>query len=91
MGMLQNQGVPNIPAAPATYDQKYMDALGNVLRLFFNNINAVQNLNLASLNIDLRTLPTDADLANLRLGDVYRDTQNGVLATSQILRIKTSL
>ena len=91
MGMLQNQGVPNIPVAPATYDQAYMDALSNVLRLFYNNVNAVQNLNLASLNINLRTLPTDADLANLRLGDVFRDTQNGVLTNSQILRVKTSV
>jgi hypothetical protein len=68
-----------------------MDAFSNVLRLFYNNVNAVQNLNLASLNLDLRTLPTEADLANLRLGDVYRDTQDGVQATSQMLRIKTSL
>ena len=91
MGMLQNQGVPSVPAAPKTYDQRYMDAFSNVLRLFYNNVNAVQNLNLASLNLDLRTLPTEADLANLRLGDVYRDTQDGVQATSQMLRIKTSL
>jgi hypothetical protein len=43
-----------------------------------------------SLNFDLNNLPTDADLANLRLGDVYRDTQDGVQDTSQMLRIKTS-
>jgi hypothetical protein len=65
-----------------------MNALSNVIRLFFNEINAVQQLNLASLNLDLRTLPTDADLPNLRVGDVYRDTQDGVQATSQMLRIK---
>ena len=65
-----------------------MNSLSNVIRLFFNNINTVQQLNLASLNLDLRTLPTDADLPNLRVGDVYRDTQDGVQATSQMLRIK---
>jgi hypothetical protein len=65
-----------------------MNALSNVIRLFFNTINTVQQLNLASLNLDLRTLPTDADLPNLRIGDVYRDTQDGVQATSQMLRIK---
>ena len=65
-----------------------MNSLSNVIRLFFNNINTVQQLNLASLNLDLRTLPTDADLPNLRIGDVYRDTQDGVQATSQMLRIK---
>lgn len=90
MGMLQNQGVPNVPLAPPQYDQTYMTALSNVLRLFFNNINAVQQLNLASLNLDLQTLPTDADFNQLRLGDVYRDTQDGTQPGSQMLRIKTS-
>ena len=88
MPMLQNRAPPNIPQAPAEYDLTYMNALSNVIRLFFNEINAVQQLNLASLNLDLRTLPTDADLPNLRVGDVYRDTQDGVQATSQMLRIK---
>ena len=88
MSMLQNRAAPNIPQAPKEYDQSYMNAFSNVIRLFFNNINTVQHLNLASLNLDLRTLPTDADLPNLRIGDVYRDTQDGVQATSQMLRIK---
>ena len=88
MSMLQNRASPNIPQAPKEYDQAYMNAFSNVIRLFFNNINTVQQLNLASLNLDLRTLPTDADLPNLRIGDVYRDTQDGVQATSQMLRIK---
>ena len=88
MPMLQNRTPPNIPQAPAEYDLTYMNALSNVIRLFFNEINAVQQLNLARLNLDLRTLPTDADLPNLRVGDVYRDTQDGVQATSQMLRIK---
>jgi len=89
MGMLQNQGVPNVPLPPPQYDQTYMAALNNVLRLFFNNIDAVQQLNLAALNLDLRTLPTDADFNTLRVGDVYRDTKDGTQAGSQMLRIKT--
>jgi hypothetical protein len=89
MGMLQNQGVPSIPAAPAEYDRAFMDAFSNVLRLFYNNVNAVQNLNLASLNLDLRTLPTDAAYETLRFGDVYRDTQGGTVQTgTNVLRIK---
>ena len=88
MSMLQNRASPNIPQAPAEYDVAYMNSLSNVIRLFFNSINTVQQLNLASLNLDLRTLPTDADLPNLRIGDVYRDTKDGVQATSQMLRIK---
>jgi hypothetical protein len=68
-----------------------MNQLLNILTLFFNNLNAVQQLSLAGLNLDLNTLPTQEDLPNLRLGDVYRDTEDGIQATSQMLRIKTSL
>ena len=89
MGMLQNQNSPNVPAAPPQYDQGFMNQYTNVLRLFFNQINAIQQLNLAKLNLDLSTLPTDADYDSLRLGDVYRDTQGGTLQTgSNLLRIK---
>ena len=92
MTMLQNRSSPNIPQAPAQYDQTYMNSLSNVIRLFFNTINTVQQLNLASLNLDLRTLPTDADLQNLRYGDVYRDTQGGTLQSgTNILRIKVPI
>ena len=66
-----------------------MNAFSNVIRLFFNNINTIQQLNLAALNLDLRTLPTDADYLNLRYGDVYRDTEGGTLHDgTNILRIK---
>ena len=79
MGMFQNQSTPNLPLAPNEYDAIYMSQLSNVLRLYFNQINAVQRLNLAGLNIDVNTLPTVADLANLRVGDVYRDTVDNSL------------
>jgi hypothetical protein len=92
MTMLQNRASPNIPQAPAEYDQTYMNAFSNVIRLFFNNINTIQQLNLASLNLDLRTLPTDADYNSLRYGDVYRDTQGGTLQSgTNILRIKVPI
>ena len=92
MSMLQNRSSPNIPQAPSQYEQTYMNSLSNVIRLFFNNINTVQQLNLASLNLDLRTLPTDADFQNLRYGDVYRDTQGGTLQTgTNVLRIKVPI
>jgi len=89
MGMLQNQNAPNVPVAPMQYEQGFMNQYTNVLRLFFNQINAIQQLNLARLNLDLGTLPTDADYDSLRFGDVYRDTQGGTLQTgSNLLRIK---
>jgi hypothetical protein len=81
---------PRLPAAPDQYDRRYQDQLNNVLRLFFNQITNPGDIGGASLNLNINTLPTDADLPNLRVGDVYRDTQDGVQATSQMLRIKTS-
>jgi hypothetical protein len=81
---------PNLPLAPNEYDSRYHNQLNNILRLFFNQIVNPGNLGASTLNFNLDTLPTDADLPNLRLGDVYRDTQDGVQATSQMLRIKTS-
>ena len=69
-----------------------MNALSNVIRLFFNTINTVQQLNLASLNLDIRTLPTDADFESLREGDVYRDTQGGTAQSgTNVLRIKVPI
>ena len=81
---------PRLPAAPDQYDRRYQDQLNNVLRLFFNQLVNPGDIGGTSLNLNINTLPTDADLPNLRVGDVYRDTQDGVQATSQMLRIKTS-
>jgi len=85
-----NATPPNLPLAPDEYDRRYQDQLNNILRLFFNQLSNPGNIGGATLNLNLNTLPTQADLPNLRLGDVYRDTQDGVQATSQMLRIKTS-
>jgi hypothetical protein len=74
MGMLSLRNPPNLPLPPETYDRRYFDELNNALRLFFNNINSVQVLSLAGVNLNLNTLPTEADIATLRAGDVYRDT-----------------
>lgn len=73
MGMLKNSP-PALPTAPEQYNRHYMNQLLNVFYLFFQNLNAVQPLNLSTVNFDLNTLPTEADLADLRLGDIYRDT-----------------
>jgi hypothetical protein len=85
-----NATPPNLPLAPNEYERRYQDQINNVLRLFFNQISNPGDVGAATLNLDLNTLPTEADLPVLRLGDVYRDTQDGVQANSQMLRIKTS-
>ena len=85
-----NATPPSLPLAPAEYESRYFSQLNNVLRLYFNQLSNPGDMGGATLNLNLATLPTEADLPNLRLGDVYRDTQDGVQATSQMLRIKTS-
>ena len=81
-----NATPPNLPLAPTEYDRRYQDQLNNVLRLFFNQLSNPGDVGAARLNLNLNTLPTDADLAQLRPGDVFRDTTTG--STSQVLRIK---
>jgi hypothetical protein len=68
-----------------------MEVLLSSIRLYFNQLDNPGDIAGAALNLNLDTLPTDADLATLRLGDVYRDTQDGVQVNSQMLRIKTSI
>ncbi len=81
---------PSLPLPPSEYDRRYFDQWTNILRLYFNQLNNPGDMGGATLNLNLETLPTEADLPNLRLGDVYRDTQDGVQDGSQMLRIKTS-
>ena len=85
-----NATPPSLPLAPAEYESRYFSQLNNILRLYFNQLSNPGDMGGSTLNLNLTTLPTEADLPNLRLGDVYRDTQDGVQATSQMLRIKTS-
>lgn len=80
---LFNNAPPRLPAPPPEYDAAYMGQMLNVLNLFFQQVNAVQQINIAKLNINVDTLPTDADLADLRVGDVYRDIAGG-----EVLKIK---
>jgi hypothetical protein len=82
MGMFNNPP-PNLPLLPKEYDSAAFNRFNQVLNLFFQRLNAVQNINVATLNFDLNTLPTEADLATLRDGDVYRDT-----TASNVLKVK---
>ena len=85
-----NATSPSLPLPPDEYNRRYFDQLTNVLRLYFNQLSNPGDMGGATLNLNLETLPTEADLPTLRLGDVYRDTQDGVQVNSQMLRIKTS-
>jgi hypothetical protein len=70
----QRASPPALPQPPDDYARSYQDQLNNVLRLYFNILSARRGIDASGLNFSLDTLPTEADLANLRLGDVYRDT-----------------
>lgn len=85
-----NATPPNLPLAPREYDPRFQDQLNSVLRLFFAQLSNPGPVGATTLNFDLRYLPTDADIATLRIGDVFRDTTTGATANSQVLRVKTS-
>jgi hypothetical protein len=82
MGMF-SASPPRLPTAPEVYDRIYMDQLLNVLYLYFQRQNGIQPISMAQINLDLGTLPTEAALATLRVGDVYRDTTAG-----NVLKVK---
>ena len=73
-----NVSPPSLPAAEDKYERQYFDKFSNVLRLFFNQLSNPGPIGATSLNLDLNTLPTDADYAQLRDGDVYRDRYDPV-------------
>ena len=83
MGMFSRVTPPRPTGAPQEYTTAFMDQMQNIFNLFFQQTNAVQQINIASLNIDINTLPTQADVADLRVGDVYRDT-----SASNVLKVK---
>jgi hypothetical protein len=83
MSLFSTTVPPRLPTPPLEYNLGHMSALTNILYLFFQQISAVQPINITSLNINVNGLPTEASLATLRSGDVYRDTTAG-----NVLKIK---
>lgn len=74
---------PRLPDPPAEYDPQYFAQLNQILTIFLLQLTELHALQGATLNLDLRTLPTQAQLATLRSGDVYVDT-----AAGNVLKIK---
>ena len=75
---------PRLPDAPEVYERRFLDSYSRVLTSFFARLTSVGQLKGSALNLNLDTLPTEADVATLRVGDVYRDT-----TASNVLKIKT--
>lgn len=100
----KNVKAPQLPPAPVEYDVRFMDQLLQVLRLYFNQLDNVGPVAVATQNIGgnivaglsfvqpnpsvpntfTLSLPTQANLASLRIGDVYYDTTAG-----NVLKVKT--
>lgn len=89
-----NATPPNLPRAGVQYSPEYQEQLNNVLRLFFARLVSPGPVGATALNFDIARLPTQADLANLRSGDVFYSTVDGVetdsggTVISYALRIK---
>lgn len=74
---------PNLGVPPRTYEQSYFSLLRRTLDLFFASLVAVRPWTVSKLSISIDTLPTEADLASLRSGDVYRDS-----TADNVLKVK---
>jgi hypothetical protein len=95
----KNVIAPRLPSAPPVYDPSYQDQLTNLLRLYFNQLDNNSPINISTqrngteviaalsappvIGTATPSLPTQADLANLRVGDVYYDT-----TASNVLKVK---
>jgi hypothetical protein len=73
---------PNLPVAPNDYSADYLNQLCNILRLYFNSLDNPGACAASTINFTM--LPTQADLASLKVGDVYVDT-----SAFNVLKIKT--
>ena len=96
----KNVVAPRLPSATDQYDPVMINQMLNILRLYFaqldnagpiagasefNGTSVVAGLSFApNGNTTTPSLPTQANLANLRVGDVYYDT-----SASNVLKVKT--
>ena len=71
---------PNLPLAPTQYDPRYHEALNNVLRLYFNQLDSFLSklmANSGTLPVSFPGMETDA-FGRLRVGNPFTlfDSQN---------------
>jgi len=95
----KNVVAPRLPNATEEYDSQMMNQFINILRLYFNQLDnagpiaASSQFSGASVVSGLSfypnsgstvpSLPTQANLANLRIGDIYYDT-----TANNVLKVK---
>jgi hypothetical protein len=84
--MASNVKPPRLPDPGPAFDggqRSYLSDLLRTLRLYFEASSTDQDISATKLRLNIDRLPTQADLAALRSGDVYRDTGAG-----DVLKIK---
>jgi hypothetical protein len=62
-----NPAVPNLPLGPEEYERRFQDQFGNVLRLYFNQLNTgmgvlIDNQNTMQAEIDAQRIEIDRNL-----------------------------
>ena len=96
----KNVIAPYLPAASEVYDHRNMNEIFRVISLYFNQLDNAGPVSISTQrngtaviaalsapptgNSAVPSLPTQADLANLRIGDIYYDT-----SASNVLKVKT--
>ena len=68
---------PNIPIGPVDYDQRYMDQVTNVLRLYFTEIDNFTQASITPLSGTTADRPIDSAKLPLAVGQFYFDTTLG--------------
>lgn len=95
----KNVVAPRLPNAPSEYSSSMLNQMLSILRLYFNQLDAAGPIAaatqfngtgiIAGLSFapnpgsTTPSLPTQADLANLRVGDIYYDT-----TANNVLKVK---
>jgi hypothetical protein len=65
---------PNLPVGPVSYDQRYIDQLTNVMRLYFTQIDNFTQAVAIPLSGTTANRPLDNIQAPLPIGQFYYDT-----------------
>jgi uncharacterized membrane protein YgaE (UPF0421/DUF939 family) len=50
VNLFQNAVAPNLPVATESYQKQYADQYSNVLRLYFNQLDAINNQSIQQIN-----------------------------------------
>ena len=70
---------PILGDPPDKYNQQIMVTLVRELRRWFAAFNAPHTVQASDIYVDVERFPTEASLADLRIGQVYRDTADNTL------------